>query len=148
MSEDPYDHQQPDDITHGEDQDLAWRDPSWKVLEKWMTRKHPMRCGIQRRNTSRKSTMKCLKKEDLQWVTGSTQRALIQMKTGKKNHKNTGKKKIHTGQSEDLPCMLDHPFLQVAPEDPLFILDLCFMVQGAPLLLVPPHGPPHMGPRG
>ncbi|XP_016123355.1 YLP motif-containing protein 1-like [Sinocyclocheilus grahami] len=27
MSEDPYDHQQPDDITHGEDQDSAWRDP-------------------------------------------------------------------------------------------------------------------------
>uniref|UniRef100_A0A673HWJ6 YLP motif-containing protein 1 n=1 Tax=Sinocyclocheilus rhinocerous TaxID=307959 RepID=A0A673HWJ6_9TELE len=27
MSEDPYDHQQPDDITHEEDQDSAWRDP-------------------------------------------------------------------------------------------------------------------------
>ncbi len=28
MSEDPYDQQQPDDITLGEDQDSAWRDPS------------------------------------------------------------------------------------------------------------------------
>uniref|UniRef100_A0A671MYK2 YLP motif-containing protein 1 n=1 Tax=Sinocyclocheilus anshuiensis TaxID=1608454 RepID=A0A671MYK2_9TELE len=28
VSEDPYDHQQPDSITHGEDQDSAWRDPS------------------------------------------------------------------------------------------------------------------------
>uniref|UniRef100_A0A8C1YCV8 YLP motif-containing protein 1 n=1 Tax=Cyprinus carpio TaxID=7962 RepID=A0A8C1YCV8_CYPCA len=28
MPEDPYDHQQPDAITHGEDQDTAWRDSS------------------------------------------------------------------------------------------------------------------------
>ncbi|XP_058611448.1 LOW QUALITY PROTEIN: YLP motif-containing protein 1 [Onychostoma macrolepis] len=28
MSEDPYDREQPDDITHGKDQDSAWRDPS------------------------------------------------------------------------------------------------------------------------
>ncbi|KAL0163990.1 hypothetical protein M9458_039743, partial [Cirrhinus mrigala] len=28
MPEDPYDHQQADDVTHGEDQDSAWTDPS------------------------------------------------------------------------------------------------------------------------
>uniref|UniRef100_A0A9J8A4H9 YLP motif-containing protein 1 n=1 Tax=Cyprinus carpio carpio TaxID=630221 RepID=A0A9J8A4H9_CYPCA len=133
MSEDPYDHQQPEDITHGEDQDSVWRDPSLEGLgemddqeaphemwhpeeEHFPEEEHPD--STHPDENWEEEPQEYWEEEDPYWTERRT------------------------------PMHARPPFPPGGPRKPPF--HPRFMLHGPrrPPPPGPPHGPPHMGPRG
>uniref|UniRef100_A0A8C2FYH3 YLP motif-containing protein 1 n=1 Tax=Cyprinus carpio TaxID=7962 RepID=A0A8C2FYH3_CYPCA len=148
MSEDPYDHQQPEDITHGEDQDSVWRDPSLEGLGEMDDQEAPHEMWHPEEEHFPEEYYEMPRER--------------RPPVGHREHpdsthpdENWEEEPQEYWEEEDpywterrTPMHARPPFPPGGPRKPPF--HPRFMLHGPrrPPPPGPPHGPPHMGPRG
>uniref|UniRef100_A0A671QI97 YLP motif-containing protein 1 n=1 Tax=Sinocyclocheilus anshuiensis TaxID=1608454 RepID=A0A671QI97_9TELE len=148
MSEDPYDHQQPDDITHGEDQDSAWRDPPLEGPGEMDDQEAPHEMWHPEEEHF---------PEEYYEMPRERRPPVGHREHPESTHpdENWGEEPQEYWEEEDPywterrpPMHARPPFPPGGPRKPPF--HPRFMLHGPrrPPPPGPPHGPPHMGPRG